>query len=88
MRRTSGPRRNEVTGEWRKLHNEELNDLYFSPNIFRMIKLRRMRWNEHVIRRGREEAYTRFGRGSLRERDHLRGPDVDGRIILRWTFRK
>jgi hypothetical protein len=43
-----GPKRDEVTGEWRKLHNEELRDLYFSPNILRVIKSRRMRWAGHV----------------------------------------
>jgi hypothetical protein len=42
----------EVTGEWRKLHNEELRDLYFSPSIIRIIKLRRMRWAGHVARMG------------------------------------
>ena len=47
-----GPKRDEVTGEWRKLHNEELNDLYCSPNIFRVIKWRRMRWAGHVARMG------------------------------------
>jgi hypothetical protein len=50
LRRIFGPRRDEVTGEWRKLHNEELNDLYCSPNINRGIKLRRMRWAGHVAR--------------------------------------
>jgi hypothetical protein len=45
---TSVPRRDEVTGEWRKLHNEELNDLYSLPSIMRIIRLRRMRWAEHV----------------------------------------
>ena len=48
MRRIHGPKRDEVTTEWRKLHNEELNYLYFSLNIFLMIKWRRMRWVGHV----------------------------------------
>ena len=48
LRRIFGPRRDEVTGEWRKLHKEELNDLYSSPNIVRVIKSRRMRWSGHV----------------------------------------
>ena len=51
-RRIFGPKRNEVTGEWRKLHDEELNDLYCSPNITRVIKSRRMRWAGHVTRMG------------------------------------
>jgi len=48
LRRVFGPKRDEVTWEWRKLHNEELNNLYSSPNIFRVIKSRRMRWTGHV----------------------------------------
>jgi hypothetical protein len=48
-----GPKRDEVTGEWRKLHNKELYDLYFSPSIIRIIKSRRMRWAGHVARMGR-----------------------------------
>ena len=47
-----GPKRDEVTGEWRKLHNEELSDLYSLPNILRVVKSRRMRWAEHVARMG------------------------------------
>jgi len=52
LRGIFGPKRNEVTGEWRKLHNEELNDLYSSPNIVWVIKLRRKRLAEHVARMG------------------------------------
>jgi len=50
LRRILGPKRDEVPGEWRKLHNEELNDLYCSPNIVRVIKSRRMKWAGHVAR--------------------------------------
>jgi len=50
LRRIFAPKRDEERGEWRKLHMEGLNDLYFSPNIFRVIKSRRMRWAEHVAR--------------------------------------
>ena len=50
LRRIFGPRREEVTGEWRRMHYEELNDLYSSPNIVRVIKSRRMRWTGHVAR--------------------------------------
>jgi len=50
LRLLDGPKRGEVTVEWRKLHTEELNDHYFSPNIVRLIKSRRMRWAEHVAR--------------------------------------
>ena len=52
FRRIFGPKRDEVTGEWRKLHNEELSDLYFLPNIVQVVKSRRMRWTGHVARMG------------------------------------
>jgi hypothetical protein len=59
LRRIFGPKRNEVTGEWRELHNEGLCDLYSSTSIIRIIKLRRMRWAGHVARMGRRA--TRIG---------------------------
>ena len=59
MRRTFGPRRDEVTGDWRRPHNEELNDLYCSPNILRVIKSKRMRWAGHVARMGEERGVYR-----------------------------
>ena len=57
--RIFGPRRDEVTGEWRRLHNEKLNDLYSSPNIVRVIKSRRMRWAGHVACMGEERGAYR-----------------------------
>jgi hypothetical protein len=59
LRRIFGPKRDKVTGEWRKLHNEKLNNLYCSPNVVRVIKSRRMRWAGHV-------ACMREGRGAYR----------------------
>ena len=55
LRKISEPKRDEVTGEWRKLHNDELNDMYCSPSIVRVIKSRRMRWADHAARMGEEE---------------------------------
>jgi len=59
LRRIFGPWRDEVTGEWRRLHNGELNDLYSSPNVVRAIKSRRMRWAVHVARMGEERGVYR-----------------------------
>jgi hypothetical protein len=58
LRRIFGPKRDEVTGEWRRLHNEELYAVYSSPNIIRVIKSRRLRWAGHVARMGRVEVQT------------------------------
>jgi hypothetical protein len=83
LRRIFGPKRDEETGEWRRLHNEELNDLYSSQNIIRVMKSRRMRWAGHVAR-----IWERFWLGELREGDHLGDPGVDERIILKWIFKQ
>jgi len=73
-RRIFGPRMDEVTGEWRRLHNEELNDLYTLPNIARVIKWRRMRWAWHVARMGEERGVYRVLVGKPEERRPLGRP--------------
>jgi hypothetical protein len=87
LRRIFGPRSDEVTREWRKRHVEELNDLYSSPSIVRVIKWR-MRWAVHVARIRSIEACTGFWWGNPRKSDHLGDPGIDGRIILSRIFRK
>ena len=86
LRRIFGPRRDEVTGEWRRMHNEELNGLYSSPNIVRVIKSRRMRWAGHVARMGEERGAYRWG--NRRERDRWGDLGVNGWIILGWISRR
>jgi len=88
LRRIFGPKRDELRAKWRKLHNEELNDLYFSSNKVVAIKSSRMRWAGHVARMGERRGIYRFWWENLRERDQLSDPGIDGRIILRWIFRK
>jgi hypothetical protein len=70
LRRIFGPKRNEVTGEWRKLHNKELRDLYSSPSIIRIIKSRRMRWAGHVARKWKTGTRIDYWWERQRERDH------------------
>jgi hypothetical protein len=70
LRRIFGSKRDEVTGEWRKLHNEELRDLYSSPSIIRIIKSRRIRFTGHVARMGEKRNAYRLLWESQRERDH------------------
>jgi len=88
LRRVFGPKRDEVTGEWRKLHNEELSDQYSLLNIVQVVKSRRMRWAGHVVRMGEGRGVHRVWWGNLKERDQWGDRDADGRIILRWIFRK
>jgi len=87
LRKIFGPKWDVVTGEWQIRHKEEFNYLCCSPNIIRVIKSR-MRWagacSTYADRRG---AY-RVWWGNLRERDHLEDPSLEGRIKLRWIFRK
>ena len=73
------PRKDEVTGEWRRLHNEELNDLYSSPNIVRVIKSRRMGWAGHVARMGKKRGVYRVLVGKPEGRIPL------GRPRRRWV---
>jgi hypothetical protein len=86
LRRIFGPKRYKATGEWRRLHNKELNDLYLSPNIGRVIKSRRMKWGA-CSTYGEKEVRTGFWWGDLTESYHLGDPGVDGRIILKWIFK-
>ena len=88
LRRVFVPKRDEVTGEWRKLHNEELNDLYSLPSIVRVVKLRRMRWAGHVARMGEDRGVHRVLVGKPEGKSHWGDQDVNRRIILRWIFRK
>jgi hypothetical protein len=74
LRRIFGPKRDEVTEEWKKLYNERLHDLYFSPTVVRVIKSRRMRWARHVAQMGEGRGAYRFWWGNLRERDQWGDP--------------
>ena len=82
------PKRDGVTGEWRKLHNEELHSLYSSPNIARVIKSRRMRWAGHVARMEEGRGMHKVLVGKPEGKNHWGDQDVDGRIILKWILRK
>jgi hypothetical protein len=79
LRRIFGPKRDEVTGEWRNLHNKELHDLYSSPSIIRIIKLQRMRWAGHVARTGEKRNTYRLLVGTPEGKRSL------GRPRRRWV---
>jgi hypothetical protein len=78
LRRIFGPKRDKVTGEWRELHNQELNDLYSLPNIVQVVKLRRMRWAGHVAHMGEDRGVHRVLVGKLEGKRPL------GRPRRRW----
>jgi len=87
LRGIFGSRRDEVTGEWRKLHNEEHNDLYCLHNFVEVIKSRIMRWAGHVPRMGERKGVYRVLVGEPEGKNRWGDPGIDGRIILKWIFR-
>jgi hypothetical protein len=87
LRRIFGPKREKVTGEWRKLRNCELSALYCFPNSIRTIESG-VKWAGNVARTLRSEVHTGFWCGNLIERDHFEELGVDRRIILRWIITK
>jgi hypothetical protein len=88
LRRIFGPERDEVTGEWGKLHSEELHNLYSSPEIIRQIKSRRMRWARHVAHMGEERKLYRVLVGKPEGKNHLEDQGVDGRMGSEWILRE
>jgi hypothetical protein len=85
LRKIFGPKREQVTGHWRRLHNEELHVMYSSSNVIPVIKLETIRWAGHVARMGRGEVLTGRNPG---ERNHLEDLGVDDRIIIKRIFEK
>jgi len=85
LRRIFGPKSGEVTEERRKLRNEDVNDMYCSPNVVRVIKSRRMRWTGHVARMGERRGIFRVLVGKHEGKRPIRRPRRSGRLI-RWSF--
>jgi hypothetical protein len=88
LRRIFGPKRDELTGGWRKLHNEELHNLHSSPSIMSIRKSRRMRWARHVARMGRRELHIGYWWEIQKERDHWEDQDIGGWTILKWILKR
>jgi hypothetical protein len=80
--------REEVAGDWRRLHNKELYNLYTSPNTIRVIKSRMMRWAWHVVRMGEIRNAYKILAGKLEGKRPLGRPSVDRKVILDWNFGK
>jgi hypothetical protein len=86
LRGIFGPKRDEVTGEWRMWHNLELHNLHSSPDIIRRIKSRRMRWAGHVARMGERRNMYRVLVGKPKGKKHLEDQGVGGRMGSKWTL--
>jgi hypothetical protein len=86
LRRIFGPKREELAGSRRSLHNEELHILYTLPSIIRVLKSRRMRWEGRVTCTREMIMYMKFWSENLKGRDHSEDVGVDGRIILEWII--
>ena len=88
LKRTFGPKRGEVTGEWRKLRNDKLNDLHYSPNIFRVIKSRRMKWAGHVARMGESRGVYRVLVGKSEGKRPIGRPKRKGEDNIKMDLQK
>jgi hypothetical protein len=88
LRRIFRQKREEVRGEWRKLHNEELHNFIFSPNIIKLVKSRRTRWVGHVAARKKCDTCIQMFRSKTERKKPLRRLCVERRIILTWIFNK
>jgi hypothetical protein len=83
-----GPKRDEVTGDWRRLHNEVLNDLYSSPNIICVLKSRKLGWMRHVAIIGDHKCICSFGWKTQGKAIHLEDLGIGERTMLKWIFKK
>jgi hypothetical protein len=86
LRRIFGPKRDEVTGEWRKLHSGELHNMYLSPDIIRQIKSRRMRWAGQVSRMGEGRNALRILVEKHEGKNHLEDQGIDGIMGSKWAL--